>query len=58
MMKYNWNMINSLNRPGIQEGYRFNYGKRSAEAEAFYRPYSGEGMMMNSWNRPNGMTNY
>merc|ERR1719397_129334 len=50
----NWNMMNGnnwnmyWNRPGMQEGYRFNYGKRSADAEpeaepdaeAFYGPYS------------------
>merc|ERR1711918_272142 len=33
------------NRPGMQEGYRFNYRKRSADAEAepeadaWYQPY-------------------
>merc|ERR1719433_2699507 len=59
----NWNM-NYWNRPGMQEGYRFNYGKRSAEAEpdAWYGPYGysnwGNNMMygnnwnMYNWNRP------
>merc|ERR1719187_571000 len=47
MMSYNnWNM-NMMNRPGMQEGYRFNYSKRSAEAEAdaWYGPY----MNSNNW---------
>merc|ERR1711973_620318 len=60
----NWNM-NYWNRPGMQEGYRFNYGKRSAEAEpeaeadAWYGPYGysnwGNNMMYygNNWNMYN-----
>ena len=51
---------------GMQEGYRYNYGKRSADAEpeaeadAWYQPY-GYGYsnwgynghnMMSYWNRP------
>merc|ERR1712066_1140556 len=44
----NWNMMGNnrfhWNRPGMEQGYRYNYGKRSAdaepEAEAFYGPYS------------------
>merc|ERR1719439_421584 len=57
----NWgnNMMygNNWNRPGMQEGYRFHYGKRSADAEAFYGPYMysnmGYNWNMNNWmNRP------
>merc|ERR1719463_271367 len=60
----NWNM-NYWNRPGMQEGYRFHYGKRSAEAEpeaeadAWYGPYGysnwGNNMMYygNNWNMYN-----
>merc|ERR1719397_1437932 len=56
----NWNMYgNNWNRPGMQEGYRFNYGKRSAdaepeaeaEAEAWNGPYS-------NWNMNNNWMSY
>merc|ERR1711936_107590 len=68
----NWNMYNNWNRPGMQEGYRFNYGKRSAEAEpeadadAWYQPYGysnwgyqrwNRNNMMSYWNRPYNMYN-
>ena len=31
----NWNgdWMNNWNMPNVQEGYRYNYGKRSADAE-------------------------
>merc|ERR1711936_875725 len=57
-------MMNNWNRPGMQEGYRYNYGKRSADAdaepEAFYGPYSNNWVanmpMMSgfsgNWNMP------
>merc|ERR1711978_655247 len=56
-MMNNWmygNNMNYMNRPGMQEGYRFNYGKRSADA--FY-PYMSSNMAyhrnINNWmNRP------
>merc|ERR550519_2202827 len=68
----NWNMGNNgfhWNRPGMQEGYRFNYGKRSADAEpeaeadaeadadAWYGPYS-HWNMNNNWMSYNNMYNY
>merc|ERR1712150_211045 len=62
MMSYNnWNM-NMMNRPGMQEGYRFNYGKRSADAEAgaWYGPYMNNnnwGNNMNNMNMMNNMNN-
>merc|ERR1719435_461293 len=52
----NWNMYNNWNRPGMQEGYRFNYGKRSAEAEAepeadaWYQPYGYSNWGYNNMN--------
>merc|ERR1719447_769837 len=59
----NWNMYNNWNRPGMQEGYRYNYGKRSADAEpeadadAWYRSYGysnfGHPMNYNNWNMYN-----
>merc|ERR1719462_822480 len=58
----NWNMYNNWNRPGMQEGYRYNYGKRSADAEpeadadAWYRPYGYSNWGYNQWNRNNMMS--
>merc|ERR1711920_674475 len=67
------NWMGYWNRPGYQEGYRYNYGKRSAEAEpeakadAWYQPYgysnwgySGNwngNNWMSYWNRPYSMYN-
>merc|ERR1711931_225546 len=65
----NWNMYNNWNRPGMQEGYRYNYGKRSAEAEseadadAWYRSYGYSNwgnnwtMYNNNWNMYSNMYN-
>merc|ERR1719420_2255507 len=62
---YNGNWNNNWgywNRPGMQEGYRYSYGKRSAEAEpkadadAWYQPYGYSNwgynypMHYNNWN--------
>merc|ERR550519_951722 len=64
----NWNMYgnnrNYWNRPGMQEGYRYNYGKRSADtepkaeadAEAWYGPYSNWNMD-NNWMSYNNLNN-
>merc|ERR1712066_1022803 len=64
----NWNMYgnnrNYWNRPAMQEGYRYNYGKRSADAEpkaeadaeAWYGPYSNWNMN-NNWMSYNNMNN-
>merc|ERR1719290_634298 len=58
----NWNMYNNWNRPGMQEGYRYNYGKRSADAEAepeadaWYQPYGYSNWGYNQWNRNNMMS--
>merc|ERR1719430_451299 len=61
---------NNWNRPGMQEGYRFNYGKRSAEAEpeadadAWYRSYGYSNwgnnwpMNYNNWNMYNNNNNW
>merc|ERR1712154_599924 len=62
----NWNMYNNWNRPGMQEGYRYNYGKRSADAEpepeadAWYQPYgySNWGYSGNNWWNRNNMMSY
>merc|ERR1719347_1517179 len=84
----NWNMMNNWNGDwmnnwngdmmywnmprNVQEGYRYNYGKRSADAEpeadAYYRPYYGnQGFNMyrnqnqgfNNWNMYNqGFNNW
>merc|ERR1719219_2828247 len=64
----NWNMYgnnrNYWNRPGMQEGYRYNYGKRSADAEpkadadAWYGPYSNWNMNNNMYNNMYNNMNY
>ena len=58
----NWNMNWNRNMPSMQEGYRFNYGKRSADPEAFYGPPMYWNMRnwrpMNYYNRPYSFYRY
>merc|ERR1719159_2301066 len=59
-MGYNWPMMNNWygnnwNRPGMQEGYRFHYGKRSADAEADADSYYGNYGYSNGYNWGNNM---
>merc|ERR1719414_2854249 len=56
-MMSGWNM-NNWNRPGMQEGYRFNYGKRSADAEPEAEAEPKAVAAADAWYGPYGYSNW